>query len=56
MIFTGDIHQIDTPYLDEHSNGLSYLIDRVKGNKIYAHMTLEKGERSDLANLANDLL
>lgn len=56
IIFTGDIHQIDTPYLDEHSNGLSYLIDRVKGNEIYAHINLEKGERSDLANLANGLL
>tara|TARA_B100001109_G_scaffold251662_1_gene246470 strand:+ start:3275 stop:4612 length:1338 start_codon:yes stop_codon:yes gene_type:complete len=56
MIFTGDINQIDTPYLDEHSNGLSYLIDRVKGNKLYAHVTLEKGERSELANVANELL
>jgi PhoH-like ATPase len=56
IIFTGDIHQIDTPYLDSRSNGLSYLIDRLQGNPIYAHITLEKGERSDLANLANDLL
>ena len=56
MIFTGDINQIDTPYLDENSNGLSYLIDRVKGNKLYAHIALEKGERSELANVANDLL
>ena len=56
MIFTGDINQIDTPYLDEYSNGLSYLIDRVKGNKLYAHIALEKGERSELANVANDLL
>lgn len=56
MIFTGDVNQIDTPYLDEHSNGLSYLIDRVKGNKLYAHVALEKGERSELANVANDLL
>jgi len=56
FIFTGDIHQIDTPYLDEQSNGLSYLIDRLKGNKLFAHITLEKGERSELANLANDLL
>ncbi|MCZ6520848.1 MAG: PhoH family protein [Bacteroidetes bacterium] len=56
IIFTGDIHQIDTPYLDSQSNGLSYLIDRLKGNPIYAHITLEKGERSILANLANDLL
>lgn len=56
IIFTGDIYQIDTPYLDEHSNGLSYVIDRLKGNKLFAHITLEKGERSELANLANDLL
>ncbi len=56
IVFTGDINQIDTPYLDEKSNGLSYIIDRLKGNKLFAHVTLEKGERSDLANLANDLL
>lgn len=56
IIFTGDIHQIDTPYLDSQSNGLSYLIDRLKGQALYAHVTLEKGERSELANLANNLL
>ncbi|MEP2772722.1 MAG: PhoH family protein [Fulvivirga sp.] len=56
IIFTGDIHQIDTPYLDSQSNGLSYLIDRVKNHELYAHITLEKGERSELANLANELL
>ncbi|MDX1628243.1 MAG: PhoH family protein [Fulvivirga sp.] len=56
IIFTGDIYQIDTPYLDSQSNGLSYLIDRVKNHDLYAHITLEKGERSELANLANELL
>ncbi len=56
IIFTGDIHQIDTPYLDSQSNGLSYLIDRIQGHPMYAHITLEKGERSELANLANELL
>lgn len=56
IIFTGDVHQIDTPYLDENSNGLAYLIDRVKGQKLFAHVRLEKGERSELANLANELL
>lgn len=56
IVFTGDVHQIDTPYLDENSNGLSYLIDRLKGNELFAHVKLEKGERSELANLANDLL
>ncbi len=56
IIFTGDIYQIDTPYLDAQSNGLSYLIEKVKGQPLYAHITLQKGERSELANLANDLL
>lgn len=56
IIFTGDVFQIDTPYLDSQSNGLSYLIDRVRKHPLYAHIKLEKGERSELANLANDLL
>jgi PhoH-like ATPase len=56
IILTGDIFQIDTPYLDASSNGLSYLIDRVRGNPLYAHVNLEKGERSALANLASSLL
>jgi PhoH-like ATPase len=56
IIFTGDIYQIDTPYLDSQSNGLSTLIDRLKDHELYAHVTLEKGERSELANLANELL
>lgn len=56
IIFTGDIYQIDTPYLDSQSNGLSTLIDRLKDHDLYAHITLEKGERSELANLANILL
>jgi len=56
FIFTGDIKQIDTPYLDEQSNGLSYLVDKVQGQKLFAHIQLIKGERSELANLANELL
>ncbi|KAA9346084.1 PhoH family protein [Adhaeribacter soli] len=56
IIFTGDIYQIDTPYLDSQSNGLSYLIDKAKNHRLYAHVTLQKGERSELANLANELL
>jgi PhoH-like ATPase len=56
IVFTGDIYQIDTPYLDSQSNGLSYLIDKIKHHPIFAHVRLEKGERSELANLANDLL
>ncbi|MBK6953785.1 MAG: PhoH family protein [Crocinitomicaceae bacterium] len=56
VVFTGDIHQIDTPYMDEQSNGLTYLIDRLKGHRLFAHIKLEKGERSELANLANEML
>jgi PhoH-like ATPase len=56
MIFTGDIHQIDSPYLDMKSNGLSYLADRMKGQDIFAHVNLVKGERSYLAELASDIL
>jgi PhoH-like ATPase len=56
MIFTGDIFQIDHPYLDIYSNGLSYLIDKMQGQKLYTHIFLEKGERSELAELASDLL
>ena len=56
IVFTGDIYQIDTPYLDAQSNGLSYLIDRIKRHPIYAHVRLERGERSELANLANEML
>ncbi|WP_423148281.1 PhoH family protein [Rubrolithibacter danxiaensis] len=56
IVFTGDIYQIDTPYLDSESNGLSYLIDKAKNHPLYAHVTLQKGERSELANLATELL
>ncbi len=56
IVFTGDIYQIDHPYLDSQSNGLSFLIDRFKGQKLYAHVNLEKGERSELAELASNLL
>ncbi|HEX3386397.1 MAG TPA: PhoH family protein, partial [Mucilaginibacter sp.] len=56
FVFTGDIYQIDTPYLDAESNGLSYLIDKAKGHPLYAHITLQKGERSELANLATERL
>jgi PhoH-like ATPase len=56
MIFTGDIFQIDHPYLNTHSNGLTYLIDRMRGQPLYAHITLSKGERSELADIASDLL
>jgi PhoH-like ATPase len=56
VVFTGDPYQIDTPYLDSRSNGLSCLIDRMKGESLYAHITLEKGERSKLAELASNIL
>lgn len=56
IIFTGDIYQIDHPYLDSLSNGMSYLIERMKGQNIYAHVNLEKGERSELAEIASNLL
>ncbi len=56
MIFTGDIQQIDSPYLDTKSNGLSYLADRMRGQDIFAHVNLVKGERSYLADLASNLL
>lgn len=56
IIFTGDIYQIDTPYLDTQSNGLSFLVDRMHDNDLYAHINLEKGERSELANVASKFL
>lgn len=56
VIFTGDIFQIDHPYLNAQSNGLSRLIEKMQGQKIYAHVNLEKGERSELADLASNLL
>jgi PhoH-like ATPase len=56
IVLTGDVRQIDQPYLDALSNGLSYLINRMQGQPIFAHITLEKGERSALADLASELL
>jgi len=56
VIFTGDIYQIDTPYLDTRSNGLAHLVHRMKGQKLYAHVNLVKGERSQLSELASNLL
>ncbi len=56
MIFTGDVQQIDAPYLDTESNGLAYMIDKMKGQELFAHINLVKGERSQLAEIASDLL
>jgi PhoH-like ATPase len=56
LIFTGDLQQIDSPYLDMKSNGLAYLTEKMKNHEIFAHVNLIKGERSYLAELASDLL
>jgi PhoH-like ATPase len=56
MVFTGDIEQIDSPYLDSKSNGLTYLADKMKGQDLFAHVNLVKGERSYLAELASAIL
>lgn len=56
MVFTGDLQQIDSPYLDSQSNGLAYMIDKMKGQDIFAHVNLVKGERSALSELASNLL
>jgi len=56
IVFTGDIQQIDSPYLDSKSNGIAYLTDRMKGQDLFAHVNMIKGERSALAELASDLL
>lgn len=56
IVFTGDPHQIDSPYLDQYNNGLSYLIDRFSGQDLFAHVSLHRGERSELAELAAKIL
>jgi len=56
VVFTGDVYQIDTPYLDSQSNGLTYLVDRMKGQDLFAHVNLVKGERSALAEIATNVL
>lgn len=56
VVLTGDPYQIDNPYVDSSSNGLTYLVERFKGQEISAHITMMKGERSALAELAANLL
>ncbi|QIK55126.1 PhoH family protein [Dysgonomonas sp. HDW5A] len=56
MVFTGDLQQIDSPYLDSQSNGLAYMIDKMKSQDLFAHVNLLKGERSRLSELASQLL
>ncbi len=56
MVFTGDIQQIDQPYLDSQSNGLVYMIDHMRNQHLFAHVNLVKGERSELSELASNLM
>ena len=56
MVLTGDPYQIDSPYLDSSSNGLSYAVEKMKGQPIFGHVLLTRNERSDLASLAAELL
>ena len=56
VVLTGDCYQIDNPYIDASNNGLTYSIEKFKGQDIFAHITLNKGERSKLAELATNLL
>ncbi len=56
MVLTGDPSQIDNPYLDSNSNGLSYTVERLKSNSLHGHITLIKSERSSLAAVAADML
>ncbi len=56
IVLTGDPYQIDNPYIDSSSNGLAYVVERFKGQSVAAHVTLKKGERSQLSELAANLL
>jgi PhoH-like ATPase len=56
VVLTGDPYQIDNPYLDEESNGLTYLVEAFKGQELAGHITLGKSERSKLAEMATELL
>lgn len=56
MVFTGDIFQIDQPYLDQWSNGLTHLGEKMAGQKLFEHVFLKKGERSELSDIASKLL
>jgi PhoH-like ATPase len=56
VVLTGDPYQIDSPYLDSSSNGLTFLVEAMKGQKIFGHVTLDKSERSELAEIAAELL
>ena len=56
MVFTGDLFQIDQPYLDIYSNGLTHLGEKMAGQPLFEHINLRKGERSELSDLASRLL
>lgn len=56
IVLTGDCHQIDNPYIDASSNGLTYTVDKFKSQPIAGHITLIKGERSELAEIASNIL
>jgi PhoH-like ATPase len=56
VVLTGDPYQIDSPYLDASSNGLSFLVEAFKGQEVFGHVILDKSERSELAELAAELL
>ena len=56
VVLTGDCYQIDNPYIDSSNNGLTYVVERFKNEGISSHVTLSKGERSHLAELATNLL
>lgn len=56
VVLTGDAYQIDNPYVDSATSGLTYAVERFKGQRISAHVTLQKGERSELAELAANIL
>jgi PhoH-like ATPase len=56
MILLGDIDQVDTPYMDRYSNGLTIAIEKLKGQELFGHIRLDRGERSELATLASNIL
>ena len=56
IVFTGDPEQIDHPYLDAAGNGLTYLVEKLKGESISGHVTMTKGERSRVAEISAKLL
>ncbi len=56
IVITGDPHQIDNPYVDSSSNGLTFIVERFKEERMSGHVTLSKGERSELAELASNIL